>query len=276
MIKLLLISDLHLTEDGTLYGWNAWERLRLCMDHMTRFHGDAFCTVLLGDLAHEGREDVYERLSREMASMKMPVLAVPGNHDDAGIMEACFRQDGAGNRRPGISLTPYVSLPEAQMLFFSTARPGEDAGSVSEQDASRLRQALSDARAGRKSRTILLFMHHPPLRSGIPAMDAIGLTGTASLREAAGIIRADQGLRMMIICGHLHRFAAGIWCGLPVVTLRGLMPEVCLAQPEGTKGLAGRDTPPSYGVLMLEDGESSPCMAVHEEFFLERGRMLIL
>ncbi len=279
MRKILLLGDLHCSLGAPLYEWDVWERLRACFAHMRRNHPDASCLVLLGDLAHEAEPAVYERLALEAAELDMPVAAVPGNHDDADAMACIFpAASPEEGLLQGIFLPQVLTFPECRLLFAHSSRKGRDYGFLDGEDAARLKRALREAQDGAGCGNILLFLHHPPLKSGIPVMDSLRLTESAVLYEAAQAVNALKGPRLVLICGHLHRTVMGLWHGLPVITARGIMPEVSFSQPKGVNGIVGRDTPPSYGVLLLDvekNGEPF-CMAVHEEFFLEEASDFLL
>ena len=75
-------------------------------------------------------------------------------------------------------------------------------------------KALIDALAPYAGQPVALFMHHPPLTSGIDAMDRYGL-----LRGRAELARlvAGHGGVQFIACGHVHRPIAGVLGGAPVL-----------------------------------------------------------
>lgn len=59
-------------------------------------------------------------------------------------------------------------------------------------------------------------MHHPPIATGLPALDAIGLRAADATGLAALLPRAPQVRR--IAAGHVHRTAAGSLGGRDVLT----------------------------------------------------------
>jgi 3',5'-cyclic-AMP phosphodiesterase len=60
-------------------------------------------------------------------------------------------------------------------------------------------------------------MHHPPLRTGVAAWDAIGLADTSRQRLGDVIARHRQVRR--IVAGHLHRAIVGELAGRSVLTV---------------------------------------------------------
>jgi len=65
-------------------------------------------------------------------------------------------------------------------------------------------------------RPVVVAMHHPPLLTGIPVLDDIGLP--AADRAALGELLARHGHVLRVVAGHVHRTAFGTLGGRGVVT----------------------------------------------------------
>ena len=53
--KILLMSDLHITEPGVdIVGLDPTTRFRACLEHASKHHADASHLFLMGDLTHQG------------------------------------------------------------------------------------------------------------------------------------------------------------------------------------------------------------------------------
>lgn len=262
MYKVLIISDPHLYTSG-LYGRDTYERLHRCFAHMRAHHADASFILLLGDIAHNGDAATYTRLASLARELPLPLFALPGNHDDAGLMARMLPpfSGAAAEASAGLFVGGQVTLGEAVFLFVDTSRAGQAGGGFSQADANRLHSCLTG------ERDVFLCMHHPPLRCGVPYMDAIALSeDTPLLRLLAEA--PPQRLRMML-CGHVHRSVCGLWHGVPVVITRGLSGEVSLPAPGAQCGAAipGRDSPAAYTVLLFD--ANGP--VAHEERFEDMG-----
>ena len=84
-----------------------------------------------------------------------------------------------------------------RLVALDTLVDGRDEGALCEE-----RLAWLDALLAEKSdRPVLIFMHHPPLESGIWWMDAMGVSGAPGLRAVLGRHRQVR----LIVCGHVHR-----------------------------------------------------------------------
>jgi 3',5'-cyclic-AMP phosphodiesterase len=146
--------------------------------------------LVTGDLADHASPTEYERVRELLARLPMPVATLAGNHDDPAAL------DGADELRAG----------GYRILLCETAQPGRDDGRL---DVERLAARLDDT-------PTIVGMHHPPLLTGIDALDAIGLPPEDRAALAALLQSAPQVRR--VIAGHVHRSASGTLGGCGVVT----------------------------------------------------------
>lgn len=151
--------------------------------------------VLSGDTVDDGRREQYTILRDLLAASAVPVYAVPGNHDwreplREVLPDAHF--PGAAGQRLNFS----VDLGAIRLVGVDTSdfrRPG---GYL---DAAGL--AWLDARLGEApERPTLVFMHHPPFRTGVNAADMLGFKG---LREFRALVARRPAVRR-IVAGHIH------------------------------------------------------------------------
>ena len=85
-------------------------------------------------------------------------------------------------------------------------------------------------------------MHHPPLSTGIPALDGMGLPA-ADRRALAGVVAAhDQVTRL--VAGHLHRTMVGEVGGRPVLVVPSTFAQMELDFDMESLD-AGRAAPPA-------------------------------
>ena len=96
--------------------------------------------------------------------------------------------------------------------------PGRHDGELSDADLDWLDRTLAE----RAETPTLLMMHHPPFRTGIWWMDAIGL---AAGRERLGEVLAGHPQVLRVVCGHIHRSIQAAIAGIPV----SVCPSTCHA-----------------------------------------------
>ena len=145
--------------------------------------------LVSGDLAHDGAPASYARVKVLLAPLPAPVHVIAGNHDSPAIWDAFPREDAA-------------DVGGVRLVLLDTSIPGMDAG--------RLRlPELED-------RPTVIAMHHPPLRSGIKAIDDLGLSDGD--REALTDLLARSPQVLRVLCGHVHRTTFETLGGVGVFT----------------------------------------------------------
>lgn len=151
--------------------------------------------VATGDLADFGRPEEYDLLRELLSPLAMPVYLVPGNHDDRDRLREAFRD---GGYFPEAGFLQYaIEEHPLRILALDTLIPGKPGGLLCEERLGWLDRMLG----AQPDRPTVVIMHHPPFRTGIVGMDAMGLSGAQQL--AAVLARHPQVSR--VLCGHLHR-----------------------------------------------------------------------
>jgi 3',5'-cyclic AMP phosphodiesterase CpdA len=199
--------------------------------------------VLTGDLADNLADSEYAQVLASVEGIDAPGYALPGNHDDRDGVRRHFGIPG----EPGTPVQYAVELGALRILMLDSTRPGADFG---EFDADRLAW-LEDALSADPRTPTLLAMHHPPLVTHMPGLDALALA--AGDRAAlADVVRRHPNVTL-IIAGHVHRAISGELAGRRVLsspsTYIGF--ELDLAA-ERIDDVAA---PPGYVVHVLRDGE---------------------
>ena len=239
------ITDTHIKPDGVL----AYRRidtaafLARAVDHL--LHQDPRPDVVLatGDLVDAGTVAEYERLRRLLAPLPMPVYLIPGNHDDREAMRRVFA-DHSYLPREGF-MHYVIDGGPVRLIALDTLLPGSGGGVM---DGERL--AWLDARLGEApTRPTLIFMHHPPFKTGIAYMDTIGLEGADAL---AGVVRRHPQVER-VVCGHLHRSIQARWAGTVATTAPSTAHQVALDVREDAD-LGFTLEPPGYALHLWRDG----------------------
>lgn len=151
--------------------------------------------LVSGDLAEHAEDGEYDLVRELLAPLGSAVYVLPGNHDDRAALRRHFDLPGADGEPVQYS----ADLGPLRLVALDTTRPGEDPGALDEERLSWLDAELAAA----PDAPTVLAMHHPPLVTGIPALDAIGLPATD--REAlAAVVERHPQVRTLV-AGHLHR-----------------------------------------------------------------------
>jgi 3',5'-cyclic AMP phosphodiesterase CpdA len=215
------LSDTHIKPEGRL----AYRRvdtapyLARAVQHVMDMTPRPDLVLGTGDLVDAGLPDEYRRLRAILAPLTMPVYLIPGNHDDRAALVAAF-PDHTYLPRDAAFLHYVLEEYPVRLIGLDTLVPGRGGGLMC---AARLRWL--DARLQEApTRPTMIFMHHPPFRTGIAHMDALGLDNAEALGD---VIRRNHQV-LCIVCGHLHRPIQMRWNGTLAMTAPSTAHQVAL------------------------------------------------
>ena len=90
------ITDTHITKPGKLLMGlvDTASALERAVSALNQLNPSPGITVLTGDLVEGGEREEYDHLRVLLAPLRMPVFAIPGNHDARQPMREAFLEDG--------------------------------------------------------------------------------------------------------------------------------------------------------------------------------------
>jgi 3',5'-cyclic AMP phosphodiesterase CpdA len=202
------ITDLHVGVAGFLaYGrYDTSASLSRCVAHLLRQRPAPELVLATGDLVDAGSEDEYRRLRALLAPLTMPLYVIPGNHDDRDALRRVFR-DHTYLGSAGEPARYCVAGHPVRLIGLDTTVAGETGGALDEAQIEWLEAQL----AASPREPALVFMHHPPFRTGIARMDAIGLAAASA--ERLGAVLSRHAHVQLLTCGHVHRTIQVRWHG---------------------------------------------------------------
>jgi 3',5'-cyclic-AMP phosphodiesterase len=204
---LAQVSDPHI--GATWAGGDTVARLAAAVEAVRALPQQPDAVLLSGDLADNATDAEYKQVRELFVRLPAPLYVLPGNHDDRRALHRHFGVPGAGGEP-----TQYaVDLGPLRLAVLDTTRPGEDTGAL---DGERLAWLDAELAATPQVPT-LLAMHHPPLTTGIPLWDELGLPAADRHALAAVIARHPQVRR--VVAGHVHRQITAELAGRPVMTV---------------------------------------------------------
>jgi Icc protein len=229
------ISDLHVVAPGERLanGCDSAAGLERCVRSISSLDPAPAAVLATGDLADHGAPAEYRRLRELLAPLAAPVYLIPGNHDDRAAMKAAFGDHGylPGD---GAKMHYAVDVHGLRLIALDTVVPGEDGGTL---DAAQL-EWLDATLSAAQGTPAVVFMHHPPIVTGMRCMDEIALDAASAAQLGAVIGRHRQVER--IVCGHVHRAVEARWHG----TLVSICPSTAF---QARLDLRGRGFEPSAG-----------------------------
>lgn len=240
--KLLWITDLHLVEPGAPWPQNTdpLARLNVVLDELREQHDDADRLILTGDLVQSGSIKSYEVLREALENFPVPYRLLVGNHDQRGNLRKVF--PGAPTADGFIQSSE--DIQGMFLIYLDTQAKSGHHGELCPVRLSWLEAQLESA----GTRTVLIFMHHPPMAIGMPPLDRLRLRDPDN--KLLHLLRS-RAAPTQLLCGHLHRNVSGLWAGHPFTVLESThLPLVFDMRGDRLSRYAGA---PGYGVILLED-----------------------
>lgn len=225
-------------------------RFRETLARLLKAPNEPNMLVLSGDLTDRGDADSFEKIASELEQCSFPIYPMVGNHDDRAemlrVFPDCPTMEGG-----------YVQYAVEQdgllIIMLDTFEPGRHGGAFCEERA----KWLSDTLEANPDTPTLIFMHHPPVISGIGWMDP-GPDEPWMVRMGDAIEGHDQILALH--CGHLHRPINTQFRGFPLSVTPSVAPlvsmdlrEISPATPDARALITTE--PPTYAMHRW-DGET--------------------
>jgi 3',5'-cyclic AMP phosphodiesterase CpdA len=199
--------------------------------------------LVTGDLTEHSDDAEYDQVRDLLASLDAPLLLLPGNHDDPAALRRHFAVPGedAGPVQYAADLGPL------RLVVIDTTVPGEDPGALDDERLSWLDAELAAA----QDVPTILAMHHPPLVTGIPPLDAIGLP--PGDRRALELVVERHPQVRRIVAGHMHRPITSELAGRVVLAVPSTYMQARLDLL--TNELHTVPDPAGFALHVLHDGE---------------------
>ncbi len=202
-MRIAATADLHFSPP-------VWERIREKMEHV---RNEADVLVVAGDLTNYGKTSEMEPLLNLLVRLRIPVVAVLGNHDyESGQEQELMRMmsaegikvlDGTGYERDGVGFAGtkgFIGGFGRGMLTAFGEREIKAIVQSAIDESLKLERALFQLRTNKR----VIVLHYAPIAStvhGEPS-EIFPYLGTSRLAEVADRHGAD-----LIIHGHAHHGA---------------------------------------------------------------------
>ena len=159
-IRIAQVSDCHLPADTSRHyrNINPYKNLKSVMQKVITLKPDLLLAT--GDLSEDGSRASYQTLQRIFQSLPVPVLALPGNHDDHGLLADAF----PGSPVDTISVSDHGSW---RIIRLNSCLAGKPEGFLSERTLKELEGFL----AHHEHDPCLVTLHHQPIIIGSEWID---------------------------------------------------------------------------------------------------------
>jgi Icc protein len=207
LFLLAQLSDPHIGAEWA--GNESVPRFAAAVEAVRAIQPQPDAVLVTGDLADHATDEEYELLRALLAPLRVPLYVLTGNHDDRRALRRHFGVPG----EPDEPVRYSVDLDPLRLVVLDTKRPGKDSGELRPRQLEWLDSELAAA----PEQLTLLAMHHPPLVTGIPVWDEIGLRPAD--RQALGDVIERHPQVRRLVAGHVHRTVTGELAGRSVLTV---------------------------------------------------------
>ncbi len=245
-MKIIQLSDLHLRSDGRLsfHKMDTMTSLMKSINHFEALKDQPDFYVVTGDLGDHGNIASYKVINEMFKRLPRPVYIVPGNHDNVVDMSAELGAYMGDNSKIAPHFCYTIDGYPMRLIVVETIDEGKHWGKLLPEVAKWLEEVILED----VDTPTMVFTHHPPYKSGLPAMDEEFI----NVDEFSRILNLHNNLTLAT--GHLHRATFTKWKGIPTVTCPpiAMLMELDFSE-EGGDAFFLSD--PSYLVHRFEDGD---------------------
>ncbi|HTR76064.1 MAG TPA: phosphodiesterase [Solirubrobacterales bacterium] len=237
---LLQLSDTHLGADWQ--GVDPERCLRQAVAEIAALPQRPDALLVSGDLTQNGTPEEYARVRELLAPLGLAPHVLPGNHDLRGPLREAFGLSGAGAE----PVCHAADLGPLRLVCLDSTVPGAEGGALDEGQIGWLEAALAEDRG----KPTVVALHHPPLPTGMPGFERIGLAPEA--RAALATVLGGHPQVALVVAGHVHRAIVGELAGRPVLTVPSTYLQSAL--DFAAARITMRPDPPGYAVHALQGG----------------------
>ena len=196
---LVQISDTHVDASNSLvYGrFNTNTALEKAVAVINAMDPLPDLVLHTGDIASRGNVERYERFREIVEPLQVPIVLIPGNHDERGALRQVF--SGSTMLPTDGEFLQYVidDFP-VRLICCDSVIEDETPGELCPARLNWLSDRLDDA----GEQPTIVALHHPPFYSGMTGTTAKGLL-RGGLQFAELLKQHAQVVR--VLAGHIHR-----------------------------------------------------------------------
>ena len=233
IISILQLTDLHIlpNAEDTLLGVQTEDYFHRVIDHA--FKERKYDAILLsGDLAQSPCVESYTRILKTVAPYQLPVLCLPGNHDDFSLMQHLFNH-------PSIHCQKQVILGNWQIILLNSQILQSERGHLASSELHFLETCLNEHSA----LFTLIAVHHHCVPSGSKWLDTMQIDNSG---ELLNIVKNHANVRV-ITTGHIHQ---ELHRKIGNITILGT-PSTCFQFALNCVDFALDTQPPGYRIIQL-------------------------
>lgn len=188
--RIAQITDLHIGDENEFpFGVDLRTNLISALEDIEKLDVDLL--VLTGDLClDQPQMEHYEWIRRQLQRLDIPYEVIGGNHDDISQMTLAMMEEDLSTEEGEYYFSDIIH--DHAVLYLDSAK-----GCLSDVQLDWVRSQIDHV----KQKSLIIFIHHPPVKSGVPHMDRkYPLTNGDELMN---ILFEYEGY-IQIFTGHYH------------------------------------------------------------------------
>lgn len=250
-------SDFHVFADApetSLVRPDIVQATRKVIADIANFSPCIDAVMITGDLADGGSAEDYALVKDILSPIKVPIFAVPGNHDARQGFRAAFEDSLPFG--PGSKLDYEASCGDLRIIALDTLIEGQVTGGLDDSQIDWLAERLANP----TERLTLILMHHPAFPSTITKLDQMALKDGHSKFEK---LIAQYSGPVRILSGHIHRPFQTLWNGIWCAVSGGPSFQHALKLAHNAPEPSDVDEPFTYFIHRIEEAAA---MTVHTRY----------
>jgi len=191
-LSILQVTDLHIlpSSNETFLGINTEDYFLAVLNLALAENRPFDLIIVTGDLAQHPNLESYQRILQHLEATHTPCICLPGNHDDAQLMQQIFNT-------PSVNCGKQILLGNWQLIFLNSQVKGASGGQLSNQELCLLDDCLSK----HPDHHALIAVHHHCLETKSAWMDTMMIENSLELWAIL-----DKYPKVKIITnGHIHQ-----------------------------------------------------------------------
>jgi Icc protein len=193
-IRLIQITDTHILDDGmqsrSFEDFDTSDSLKSVVAKISADENNADCIILTGDLVHEPSKNAYQKVADQLSPLTVPVMSLPGNHDDPQMMKYILGENGFDTGK-------ILNIGSWLIILLDSRLENEHSGELTDTELEFLRTTLES----NTDKHCLIALHHHPVSINSPWMDSMILKNTDDFLKVVDEFDNVRG----IIWGHIHQ-----------------------------------------------------------------------
>lgn len=191
-LAVLQLSDTHLLREShqEMLGINTEKYFLKVMEHAFAQNRHYDLMLITGDLTQNPCEGSYERLLGYLKPLALPVICLPGNHDNLALMQSILNTDN-------ISCEQQHFYASWQIICLNSQIPKDPGGRLEQSELTLLEKCLKE----NPEYPTLIAVHHHCTPTHSEWMDTMMISNSHDFIDL--LLRYPQA--KVVITGHIHQ-----------------------------------------------------------------------